>query len=101
MFRRAGSDETHGLVDETILRLARRAAETAPGYQLPNDMADCAGHGRCKMRFASLILAFAFLFAGPSLAGSTDGGLPHIGSFAFNGAPVAAAPAALVVASIR
>jgi hypothetical protein len=53
------------------------------------------------MRFASLILAFAFLFAGPSLAGSTDGGLPHIGSFAFNGASVAAAPAALVVASVR
>lgn len=52
------------------------------------------------MRFASFILAFAFLFAGPSLAGSVGGGLPHAGSFAFNGAPVAA-PAALVVASVR
>ncbi|WP_398483013.1 hypothetical protein [Tardiphaga sp.] len=51
------------------------------------------------MRFASLILAFAFLFAGPSLAGSTDGGLPHAGSFSFNGAP--AAPAVLLVASVR
>lgn len=53
------------------------------------------------MRFASLILAFAFLFGGPSLAGSVDGGLPHVGSFAFNSAPAVAAPAALVVASVR
>ena len=53
------------------------------------------------MRFASLILAFAFLFGGPSLAGSADGRLPHTGSFTFNGAPVDAAPTALVVASLR
>jgi len=53
------------------------------------------------MRFASLILAFAFLFAGPSLADSADSGLPHIGSFAFNGAPVDASPATLVMASMR
>lgn len=53
------------------------------------------------MRFASLILAFAFLFGGPSLAGSTDGGLPHIGSFAFNSEPVPASSATLAVASIR
>jgi hypothetical protein len=101
VFRRTGSNETLGPADETISRLPRRAAETAAGYQLPNDAANSAGHGRCQMRFASLILAFAFLFAGPSLAGSTDGGLPHIGSFAFNGAPVAAVPPALVVASMR
>ncbi len=50
------------------------------------------------MRFASLILAFAVLFATPSLAGSADGALPHAGSFAFNDAPIAS-PAALVVAS--
>lgn len=53
------------------------------------------------MRFASLILAFAFLFAGPSLAGSADGGIPHAGSFVFNGAPAVSAPAALVMASVR
>lgn len=101
MFRRAGSDETVGCADETILRLACRAAETAAGYQLPTDAVHDAGHGRRQMRFASFILAFALLFAGPSLAGPSDAGLPHIGSFAFNGAPVAVAPAALVVASIR
>lgn len=52
------------------------------------------------MRCASLILAFAFLLTGPTLAGSADGGVPHIGSFAFDGAPITA-PATLVVASIR
>jgi hypothetical protein len=96
LFRPAGSNETQSPADETILRLAWRGAETAAGYQLPHDAAHGAGHGRCMMRFASLILAVAFLFAGPSLAGSTGGGLPHTGSFAFNGAPVA-----LVVAAIR
>lgn len=48
------------------------------------------------MRFASLILAFVFLFAGPSLAGSVDADAPHIGSFAFNGTP-----APLVLAAMR
>ncbi len=52
------------------------------------------------MRFASLILAFALVFAGPPLAGSADGGLPHVGSFAFHGASVPA-PAATVLASVR
>lgn len=52
------------------------------------------------MRFASLILAFALMFAGPSLAGSVDGGLPHVGSFAFHGTSVAA-PAATFAASMR
>jgi len=52
------------------------------------------------MRFASLILAVALMVAGPSLAGSADGGLPHVGSFTFHGTSVAAS-AATVVASAR
>ena len=87
--------------NETILHLACRAAETSARYQLTDDAAVGSAHGRCQMRFASLILAFAFLFGGPSLAGSTDGGLPHIGSFAFNSEPVPASPTTLAVASIR
>ncbi|WP_211913304.1 hypothetical protein [Tardiphaga alba] len=54
------------------------------------------------MRFASLVLAFAFLFAGPSLAGSADSTLPAIGTFTFNGAPSPdPAPATIVLAAIR
>jgi hypothetical protein len=51
------------------------------------------------MRTLSIILAFAFVIAGPSMAGSPDSGLPGIGSFAYNGSPIAAsAPPAIVVA---
>jgi hypothetical protein len=46
------------------------------------------------MRTTSFILAFAFTMAGPSIAGSSDQGLPGAGSFAYNGSP-AAAPASL------
>ena len=47
------------------------------------------------MRTLSLILAFAFVLAGPSMAGSTDG-LPAAGTFAYAGAPAAnAAPLVL------
>jgi hypothetical protein len=42
------------------------------------------------MRTASFILAFAFLLAGPSMAGSSGQSLPGIGTFAYNGSPVAA-----------
>ena len=40
------------------------------------------------MRTFSFMLAFAFIVAGPTLAGSSDNGLPGIGTFAYNGSPV-------------
>ena len=40
------------------------------------------------MRTASFILAFAFILAGPSMAGSSDQALPGVGTFAYNGSPV-------------
>jgi hypothetical protein len=52
------------------------------------------------MRTASLILAFAFVLAGPSMTGSVTGNLPGIGTFAYNGSPVSASvPQAIVVAT--
>ena len=52
------------------------------------------------MRTLSFILAFAFILAGPSMAGSSDHGLPGIGTFAYNGSPVATqAPQPMVVAA--
>jgi hypothetical protein len=52
------------------------------------------------MRTFSFILAFAFVIAGASLAGSTDNSLPGIGTFAYTGSPVSAStsPAMLVAA---
>ena len=49
------------------------------------------------MRTMSIILAFAFVVAGSSMAGSADTGLPGIGAFSYNGSPVAA-PHVMVVA---
>jgi hypothetical protein len=46
----------------------------------------------------SIILAFAFVLAGSSMAGSVDTGLPGIGTFSYNGSPVAA-PQVMVVAT--
>jgi hypothetical protein len=53
------------------------------------------------MRTISFILAFAFILAGPSMAGSTDGNLPGIGTFAFTGSPAISAVAPMVVAYAR
>jgi hypothetical protein len=52
------------------------------------------------MRTFSVILAFAFLLAGPSIAGSSGTSLPGIGTFAYSGSPIAAAtPQVTFVAS--
>jgi hypothetical protein len=52
------------------------------------------------MRTLSLILAFAFVLAGSSVAGTSDSGLPGIGTFAYDGPPIAtSAPASIVVAA--
>jgi hypothetical protein len=36
------------------------------------------------MRTISFILAFAFILAGPSMAGSSDSSLPGIGTFSYS-----------------
>lgn len=50
------------------------------------------------MRSMSFILAFAFVLAGSSVAGTAEGGLPGIGTFSYNGSPVVA-PQVMVVAA--
>ena len=52
------------------------------------------------MRTISFILAFAFILAGPSIAGSSDNGLPGIGTFSYNG-PVLTTSAPIVVAAVN
>jgi hypothetical protein len=41
------------------------------------------------MRTTSFILAFAFILAGPSMAGSSEKDLPGVGTFAYSGSPLA------------
>jgi hypothetical protein len=40
------------------------------------------------MQTVSFILAFAFVMAGPSMAGTAGNGLPGIGTFSYNGSPI-------------
>jgi hypothetical protein len=53
------------------------------------------------MRTLSFILAFAFILAGPSMAGSSDNGLPGIGTFAYNGSPLASSASEVMVVAAR
>jgi hypothetical protein len=56
--------------------------------------------GDSQMRTISFILAFAFVLAGPSMAGSSNSDLPGIGSFSYTGSPIAGATTqAIVVAA--
>ena len=51
------------------------------------------------MRTLNFVLAFAFVLAGPTLAGSPDGRLPGIGTFAYNSSPIVTVTPAIVVAA--
>jgi hypothetical protein len=51
------------------------------------------------MRPFSYVLALVLLLSGPSLAGLADHDLPGIGTFSYNGSPVAS-PAPSVMAAI-
>jgi hypothetical protein len=53
------------------------------------------------MRTLSFILAFAFVLAAPSLAGSYDGGLPGVGTFAYNGSQVGSAAPKTILVAVR
>jgi hypothetical protein len=53
------------------------------------------------MRTFSFILAFGFLLAGPSVAGSVPDHLPGIGSFAYEGSPVTASAEPVLLATVR
>jgi hypothetical protein len=68
---------------------------------LPTTRREALPNWRRQMRTISFILAFAFILAGPSMAGSTDGNLPGIGTFAFTGSPAISAAAPMVVAYAR
>ena len=51
------------------------------------------------MRTISFILGFAFILAGPSIAGSSDGSLPGIGTFSYHGSPATSSVPTVVAAN--
>lgn len=63
--------------------------------------ATAAPTGDHPMRPLSLILAAAMVLAGSSMAGSSESGLPGVGTFAYAGSPVAPPAAQIVVLAAR
>ena len=53
------------------------------------------------MRTTSFILAFAFVLAGPSMAGSSDRNLPGVGTFTYQGSPVATPASQPMVVAVK
>jgi hypothetical protein len=51
------------------------------------------------MRTLSFVLAFAFLLAGPTMAGLSDSSLPGVGTFTYNGPPIVTSAPAIIVAA--
>ena len=88
------SDETILPSDETIFRFRAdiRKQPLVISYQR-NGAQRLGLNRRQPMRTISFILGFAFILAGPSIAGSSDGSLPGIGTFSYNSsAPSIVAP---------
>src|ERR1700722_17340944 len=54
---------------------------------------------RKQMRTLSCILAFAFLLAGPTVAGLSDSSLPGVGTFTYNGPPIVTSAPAIIVSA--
>ena len=53
------------------------------------------------MRTLSLVLAVAFVLAGPSIAGSTDNSLPGVGTFAYAGSAIGSSATHSTVVAAR
>jgi hypothetical protein len=102
LFRRARDEETIAGGDETIFRFGADIRKQPVVIRLPTKRRGppAPKTGDSQMRTISFILAFAFVLAGPSMAGSADNGLPGIGTFAYQGSPITvAASQPLVVAA--
>ncbi|WP_407192376.1 hypothetical protein [Bradyrhizobium sp. STM 3566] len=53
------------------------------------------------MRALGFILAFGFVLAGSSFAGSPDGDLPGVGTFQYSGSPVTVPAAQPIMVAAR
>jgi hypothetical protein len=53
------------------------------------------------MKTLSFLLACAFLLVGPSMAGSSDTGLPGIGTFAYSGSPIVGSASQPIMVAAR
>jgi hypothetical protein len=102
LFRRPAGDETILCLTKPFPAFGADVRKHPVVIKLATKTAGSAGiqTGDSQMRTLSFFLAFAFVLAGPSIAGSLESSLPGIGTFAFSGSPVGtSAPHPIVVAA--
>ena len=103
LFLPTRGDETILPRDETVSRFGAEMRKQPLVISLAAKTAGSAGiqNGDSQMRTLGFILALAFVVAGSSLAGSSEAGLPGVGTFAYNGSPIAASAAQAIVVAAR
>ena len=101
--RRLGPDET--ILTEMKPFSAFGASRAKPpmviSFTTTNGAPPATEFGDKTMRALSYILAFAFVVAGSSLAGSPDGNLPGVGTFQYSGSPVITTTSQPIVVAAR
>jgi hypothetical protein len=99
----------HGRADETILPPTKPFSAFGAEFRKPamvikrptntGGQRRTGTSGEKSMRTVSFILAFVFVVAGCSMAGSVESGLPGVGTFSYNGPPVA--PSQTLIVAVR
>jgi hypothetical protein len=101
LFRRLAADETNLPATKPFpafgadIRKQRKVINLAT----KRGSAGCQ-NGDDLMRTLSFILAFALVLAGPLMTGSSENTVPGVGTFAYNGSPIVAAPQAAALQAI-
>jgi hypothetical protein len=102
LFRRPGGNETILSVTKPFFASEQNSGNAAwLSRAINNGGKPVAIAGDSQMRTLSVILAFACLLAGPSIAGSVDNSLPGVGTFAYTGSPVVTSAAQAMVVAVR
>jgi hypothetical protein len=99
VFRRLSRNETNLAGHETILPGGADVPKQCSATKFSTTRRTALLTGDRQMRTLSFILAFAFILAGPSMAGSVENSLPGIGAFSYNGSLLNPLPQAMIVAA--
>jgi hypothetical protein len=89
--------------DETVFRFGAELPKRRMVIKAGTRTADSAGGetGDSQMPALSIFLAFAFVLAGASIAGSAERGLPGIGTFAYSGSSIVTSAQQPIVVAAR
>jgi hypothetical protein len=102
LFRRKRGDETILPATKPFSAFGAEFRKPAMVIKRPTNTGGQRRTGKSgdkSMRIVSFILAFVFVVAGSSMAGSVESGLPGVGTFSYNGTPVA--PSQTLIVAVR